>query len=92
MFGKEGNANEQLSDDEDWGPGKRLRKERESDAATTLMTLYESEKINPYIATRNAESELETDAKIRRPSFRIPPDAVEVVETLCRNAFYIISL
>lgn len=77
MFGKEGTANEQVSDDEDWGPAKRLRKERESDAATTLMTLYESEKINPQIATRNAESELETDAKTRRPSFRIPPDAVE---------------
>lgn len=92
MFGKEGTANEQVSDDEDWGPAKRLRKERESDAATTLMTLYESEKINPQIATRNAESELETDAKTRRPSFRIPPDAVEVVEILCINAFHFICL
>ncbi|KAF2309769.1 hypothetical protein GH714_005016 [Hevea brasiliensis] len=44
MFGKDAPAYEQVSEDEDWGPGKRKRREKESDAASTLMTLYESEK------------------------------------------------
>lgn len=44
MFGKDAPAHEQVSEDEDWGPGKRKRREKESDAASTLMTLYESEK------------------------------------------------
>ncbi|CAL1379690.1 unnamed protein product [Linum trigynum] len=40
MFGKDAPVADQLSEDEDWGPSKRKRKEKESDAASTLMTLY----------------------------------------------------
>ncbi|KAJ6296426.1 hypothetical protein OIU78_024306 [Salix suchowensis] len=43
MFGKDALAHEQPSEDEDWGPSKRKRREKESDAASTLMTLYESQ-------------------------------------------------
>ena len=44
MFGKYALANEQVSEDEDWGPTNRKRREKESDAASTLMTLCETEK------------------------------------------------
>ncbi|GKC36700.1 pathogenesis-related homeodomain protein isoform X1, partial [Tanacetum coccineum] len=44
MFGKDALANEQVSEDEDWGPTNRKRREKESDAASTLMTLCETEK------------------------------------------------
>ncbi|PWA86548.1 homeodomain-like, Zinc finger, FYVE/PHD-type, Zinc finger, RING/FYVE/PHD-type [Artemisia annua] len=44
MFGKDALVNEQVSEDEDWGPTNRKRREKESDAATTLMTLCETEK------------------------------------------------
>ncbi|CAI0629364.1 unnamed protein product [Linum tenue] len=40
MFGKDAPVADQLSEDEDWGPSKRKKKEKESDAASTLMTLY----------------------------------------------------
>jgi len=43
VFGKDAPAHEQASEDEDWGPGKRKRRE-ESNAASTLMTLCESKK------------------------------------------------
>ncbi|KAJ8767467.1 hypothetical protein K2173_017511 [Erythroxylum novogranatense] len=72
MFGKEALVHEQVSEDEDWGPGKRKRREKESDAASTLMTLYESEK-----ACKEVEKNLPLDLQTRRPSFRIPPKAVE---------------
>ncbi|KAL6523687.1 hypothetical protein OROGR_017290 [Orobanche gracilis] len=61
MFGKDAPLFEQVSEDEDWGPGKRKRREKESDAANTLMTLHESE----------------SNYKKKRPWFRIPHDAVE---------------
>ena len=44
MFGKDAPTLEQVSEDEDWGPGRRKRRKKESDAANTLMTLHESEK------------------------------------------------
>ncbi|KAL6523690.1 hypothetical protein OROGR_017293 [Orobanche gracilis] len=47
MFGKDAPLFEQVSEDEDWGPGKRKRREKESDAANTLMTLHESESKYP---------------------------------------------
>ncbi|KAB5551980.1 hypothetical protein DKX38_009291 [Salix brachista] len=43
VFGRDSPAHEQASEDEDWGPGKRKRREKESDAASTLMTLFESQ-------------------------------------------------
>lgn len=79
MFGKDAPAHEQLSEDEDWGPGKRKRREKESDAASTLITLYESEKKRKKDETMETKRKLLQDPQIRRPFFRIPPYAVEVI-------------
>ncbi|KDP41097.1 hypothetical protein JCGZ_03227 [Jatropha curcas] len=77
MFGKDAPAYEQFSEDEDWGPGKRKRREKESDAASTLMTLYESEKKSKKVKTNEVTGKLARDAQVRRPCFRIPTSAVE---------------
>uniref|UniRef100_A0A2P2JCF9 Uncharacterized protein MANES_14G158300 n=3 Tax=Rhizophora mucronata TaxID=61149 RepID=A0A2P2JCF9_RHIMU len=74
MFGKDAPADEQVSQDEDWGPGKRRRREKESDAASTLMTLYETCK---EADTMGVEMKLPQDLQSRRQYFRISPDAVE---------------
>ncbi|XP_009795782.1 pathogenesis-related homeodomain protein isoform X1 [Nicotiana tabacum] len=78
MFGKHAPAIEQNSEDEDWGPGKRKRrrKESESDAASTLITLLESEKNCPEKRADDEEKE-SFDKPAKRAIFRIPPDAVE---------------
>ncbi|XP_023765464.1 pathogenesis-related homeodomain protein [Lactuca sativa] len=73
MFGKDALANEQVSEDEDWGPTNRKRREKESDAASTLMTLCETEdKMGKDVAEI---SKNDTDSK--RSFFRIPSEAVE---------------
>lgn len=77
MFGKEALPYEQISEDEDWGPHKRRRREKESDAVSTLMTLHESEKKSPNIETVEVGEKLSPDDKARRTIFRIPPNAVE---------------
>ncbi|CAL2225854.1 unnamed protein product [Prunus armeniaca] len=76
MFGKDGPLHEQISDDEDWGPVKRKRREKESDAASTLMTLYESERI-PDVTPTEVKSKHPPDTQVRRACFRIPHKAVE---------------
>lgn len=76
MFGKDGPLLEQVSDDEDWGPGKRKRREKESDAASTLMTLYESER-NPDAVQTEVKNKHTPDIQVRRSCFRIPRNAVE---------------
>ncbi|PIN16275.1 hypothetical protein CDL12_11078 [Handroanthus impetiginosus] len=76
MFGKHATENEQISDDEDWGPTKRKRKVKETDAASTLMTLGETAKRK----SEEGPSELEEKQlakKIKRPIFRLPNHAVE---------------
>ncbi|KAK6147436.1 hypothetical protein DH2020_018348 [Rehmannia glutinosa] len=76
MFGKNATENEQISDDEDWGPRKRKRKVKETVAASTLMTLGETEKRN----SEELPSELrerQMIKKIKRPIFRLPHNAVE---------------
>ncbi|XVF47616.1 hypothetical protein PTKIN_Ptkin03bG0124200 [Pterospermum kingtungense] len=77
MFGKDAPQYEQVSEDEDWGPSKGKRREKESDAASTLMTLYESETKFPNVETTEMKRQLPSDLKSRRPLFRIPPAAVE---------------
>jgi hypothetical protein len=79
MFGKDAPAYEQVSEDEDWGPAKRKRREKESDAASTLMTLYESEKCADS-NTREVKEKLPLETPSRRPFLRISCTAVEVVE------------
>ncbi|KAM0963587.1 hypothetical protein ACFX1T_022607 [Malus domestica] len=76
MFGKDGPLLEQISDDEDWGPVKRKRREKESDAASTLMTLYESER-NPDVDHTEVKNICSSDTQVRRSCFRIPRKAVE---------------
>ncbi|GMP36706.1 hypothetical protein CsSME_00008744 [Camellia sinensis var. sinensis] len=77
MFGKDALVSEQISEDEDWGPAKRKRREKESDAATTLMTLSESEKKFPNVNTVEDQEKLPHSGKTKRSFFRIPPNAVE---------------
>ncbi|KAL6523659.1 hypothetical protein OROGR_017262 [Orobanche gracilis] len=74
MFGKDAPLFEQVSEDEDWGPGKRKRREKESNAANTLMTLHESESKYP---NNDSIREGSSDLQKKRPWFRIPHDAVE---------------
>ncbi|XP_052309640.1 pathogenesis-related homeodomain protein isoform X5 [Populus trichocarpa] len=75
VFGKDAPAHEQASEDEDWGPGKRKRREKESNAASTLMTLCESKKKSKSDET--IEGMMNLPPQTRRPIFRLPPDAVE---------------
>lgn len=90
MFGKDAHANEQVSEDEDWGPANKRRREKESDAASTLITLYEGEKKLPNVETMGAKQKIPPDPQTKRPFSRIPLDAVEVIGILClhRNHFY----
>ncbi|KAJ6913032.1 pathogenesis-related homeodomain protein isoform X4 [Populus alba x Populus x berolinensis] len=75
VFGKDAPAHELASEDEDWGPGKRKRREKESNAASTLMTLCESKKRSKSDET--IEGMMKLPPQTRRPIFRLPPDAVE---------------
>ncbi|KAJ9550733.1 hypothetical protein OSB04_014778 [Centaurea solstitialis] len=78
MFGKDALANDQASEDEDWGPTNRKRREKESDAASTLMTLCETEEksIKDNADTPNIDTSLSCK-DTKRSSFRIPSEAVE---------------
>ncbi|XP_073266250.1 pathogenesis-related homeodomain protein isoform X2 [Populus alba] len=76
VFGKDAPAHELASEDEDWGPGKRKRREKESNAASTLMTLCESKKRSESDET--IEGMMKLPPQSRRPIFRLPPDAVEL--------------
>lgn len=77
MFGKDAPPYEQMSEDEDWGPSKRKRREKESDAATTLMTLHESEKKSLDGDIDEERTKLRPDTQNKRSFFRIPRNAVE---------------
>lgn len=80
MFGKDALANEQVSEDEDWGPTNRKRREKESDAASTLMTLCETEEISVKDAAKT--DRLDTNLSCnenKRSVFRLPVEAVEVL-------------
>ncbi|CAN0912474.1 Pathogenesis-related homeodomain protein [Linum grandiflorum] len=78
MFGKDAPVADQLSEDEDWGPSKRTRRGKESDAASTLMNLYQNEKIVRKAEIGEGKKELPQDSRVRRSLSRIPPNAVEV--------------
>lgn len=89
MFGKDAHF-EQMSEDEDWGPGKKPRTEKESDAVNTLMTLHEIE--NKHQNNENNVRIRGNSSGIKRPCFRIPHDAVEVLIDSHSFSFYHISL
>ncbi|KAF8392806.1 hypothetical protein HHK36_021043 [Tetracentron sinense] len=77
MFGKYVPEVEQVSEDEDWGPGRRKRREKESDAASTLMTLCEKENGCTNVVPAEAKNILPLVAQNKKALFRIPPNAVE---------------
>ncbi|CAM8936070.1 unnamed protein product [Rhodiola kirilowii] len=76
MFGQDAPGNEQVSEDEDWGPGKSKRKEKESYEASNLVTLFSIEKTNPN-ETVIVQGDHHQESHTKRPFCRIPPDAVE---------------
>ena len=82
MFGKDALASDQISEDEDWGPAIRKRRGKESDAASTLMTLCESEKKFPSENTTERKEMLPPSETTKQSLFRIPHIAVEVVGIL----------
>ncbi|KAL3825618.1 hypothetical protein ACJIZ3_021647 [Penstemon smallii] len=76
MFGKNATEIEQISDDEDWGPTKRKRKVVETDAASTLMTLGETEtKVSNEMIEEVKEKP--SSKKMKRSIFRLPHNATE---------------
>ncbi|KAJ4963656.1 hypothetical protein NE237_023595 [Protea cynaroides] len=75
MFGKDDHLAAQLSEDEDWGPGRRKHREKESDVANALMTLCENEDIHSSVVPM--ESKMKPPSVSDRKLFRIPPNAVE---------------
>ncbi|KAK6944596.1 Zinc finger, PHD-finger [Dillenia turbinata] len=77
MFGKDVATSEQFSEDEEWGPGKRKRREKESDVANMLMALCGSDKICPTKEKMEMQNGLPSETQIKRRIFRIPPHAVE---------------
>ncbi|XP_038701168.1 pathogenesis-related homeodomain protein isoform X2 [Tripterygium wilfordii] len=85
MFGKDAQVHEQLSEDEDWGPAKRKRREKESDAACTLITLCESEQNCRNIENIDVKRKLPRDLQNKRSFFRIPPKAVELRLVFAEN-------
>lgn len=78
MFGKDALANEQVSEDEDWGPTNKKRREKESDAASTLMTLCETEEKSVKDVADTSKVDTNLSCKdTKRSFFRIPSEAVE---------------
>lgn len=82
MFGKDAVLQEQGSEDEDWGPTDRRKRKKESDAASTLVTMCEKSKKDQDIVEIPERSERDSvsmeDKGGRRPMFRLPRGAVEV--------------
>ncbi|CAA2938159.1 pathogenesis-related homeodomain isoform X1 [Olea europaea subsp. europaea] len=76
MFGKTAAEDEQISEDEDWGPTKRKRKGNETDAGGTLVAQSETEKNCSKEKPKEVKEKL-SSGKIKRPIFRIPLNAVE---------------
>ena len=77
MFGKNPTESEQISEDEDWGPTKRKRKAKETNAASTLMALGETD--NKFsVETLSYLKEKQLTKMMRRPICRLPHVAVEV--------------
>ncbi|ESQ54237.1 hypothetical protein EUTSA_v10024489mg [Eutrema salsugineum] len=81
MFGKDAVLQEQGSEDEDWGPSDRRKRRKESDAASTLVTMCENRKKDEDVEEIPEQSEKDSVSVEgkggRRPMFRLPRDAVE---------------
>lgn len=80
LFGKNAPINEQISEDEDWGPTKRRRRAKESDEMNDVMTFGENG--STYAEENNTEWEMKRlSGKRKRPIFRFPLNVVEVLLT-----------
>ncbi|CAA7048827.1 unnamed protein product [Microthlaspi erraticum] len=81
MFGKDAGLQEPGSEDEDWGPCERRKRRKESDAASTLVTMCGNSKKDQdvvEIAERKERDSVSVEGKGgRRPMFRLPRAAVE---------------
>uniref|UniRef100_A0A1J3E3Z9 Pathogenesis-related homeodomain protein n=1 Tax=Noccaea caerulescens TaxID=107243 RepID=A0A1J3E3Z9_NOCCA len=81
MFGKDAGLQEPGSEDEDWGPCERRKRRKESDAASSLVTMCESSKKDQHvveIAEQKERDSVSVEGKGgRRPMFRLPRGAVE---------------
>ncbi|XP_018472029.2 pathogenesis-related homeodomain protein [Raphanus sativus] len=82
MFGKDAVLQEQGSEDEDWGPSDRRKRKKESDGASTLVTMCEEnikkDQDVKEIPEQNERDSVSVEGKVgRRPMFRIPRAAVE---------------
>ena len=83
MFGKDAVLQEQGSEDEDWGPSDRRKRRKESDAASTVVTMCENSKKDEDVVEEVQEQSERDPVSVggkggRRPIFRIPRAAVEV--------------
>lgn len=81
MFGKDAAvAGQQVSEDEDWGPTKKRRREKESAVACTLITLQESEKNCSNIKPVEGNKKISEESPSIRTIIRLPLNAVEVIK------------
>lgn len=79
MFGKDLVENEQVSEDEDWGPCRQRRRLNGSDIAGTLVSLFGDEDKHSDGNPTKPKKKLRRVPDEKRTLFRIPPDAVEVL-------------
>ncbi|CAG7886730.1 unnamed protein product [Brassica rapa] len=84
MFGKDAVLQEQVSEDEDWGPSDRRKRKKESDGASTLVAVCENSKKDqdvketPEQTQQSGRDSVSVEGKVgKRPMFRIPRAAVE---------------
>lgn len=81
MFGISAAEIEQITDDEDWGPTKRRRKIKGTDAASDPRTTDGTEIISQQEnmpEQTSLEPKEKTCSRKKRPIFRLPHNAVEV--------------
>lgn len=76
LFGKHAPINEQVSEDEDWGPTKKKRRTKESDEVSNTATCGENESICAEEKTTLMKMK-QLSCKSKRPIFRFPHNIVE---------------
>ncbi|KAH9618085.1 hypothetical protein KSS87_020113 [Heliosperma pusillum] len=86
MFAKDISNTEVCSDDEDWDPCKRRRREKESDAASTLMKLSGSEGKPSDSQSQEVGKDHPSDNKPKKPHSKIPYDVLQKLrQTFAEN-------
>lgn len=78
MFGRDATANEQMSEDEDWGPDRKRRRKKNPDMSCTV-NLHECKEKGSDNESPEVENKFPAEPQAKRPLFRIPPSAVEVI-------------